>query len=128
MEKILPSSELYSHPGKLLEDHLIGVASFTDYFFKDKPVSLRKDLQAVGQIIALCHDLGKATRFFQEYLISSKNKFSGHTHTIKTQHSLFSAIPAYFICKEKIGDGLLPYLAYIVVRRHHGNLISIADE
>ncbi|NPV83198.1 MAG: CRISPR-associated helicase Cas3' [Candidatus Aminicenantes bacterium] len=128
MEKILHSSELFSHPGRLLEEHLIGTARFADYFFNDKPVSIRKDLQDVGKIIALCHDLGKSTNFFQQYLISPENKSLNHIPTKKTQHSLFSAIPTYFICKEIFGGGLLPYFAYIVVRRHHGNLISIADE
>ena len=68
MEKILPSSDLYSHPGRLLEDHLIGVANLSELFCQDKLFPEREILKRLVRIIALSHDLGKSTTFFQNYL------------------------------------------------------------
>ena len=62
------SSKLYSHPGRLLEDHLIGVARLSELFCQDKLLPNQSALKEITKIIALSHDLGKATSFFQDYL------------------------------------------------------------
>ena len=44
MEKILLSSKLYSHPGRLLEDHLIGVSNLSTLFLAEKPANIKEEL------------------------------------------------------------------------------------
>jgi len=125
----LPSSNLYSHPGRLLEDHLLGVAQFFDFFLREKPASIRSELTKVGKVISLSHDLGKATRYFQNYLqADEKDKIRLKAYP-ETRHSLFSAICAFYLSRElKETNDLLPLAAFITVHRHHGNLIDIYDE
>jgi len=68
------NSELYSHPKpkKLLEEHLNNVAwiskSFIENIKFDDDFANKDELIKVSQVIALLHDIGKSTSFFQEYL------------------------------------------------------------
>jgi len=129
MEKILPSSNLYSHPNRLLEDHLTGVARLTSLFISEKPEKIQKELNEVCRVVALSHDIGKATCYFQEYLGSEERKKTRLKYSGRARHSLFSAVCAYYLCKElDSNNDLLPFYAFIIVRRHHGNLIDLLDE
>lgn len=86
MEKTLLSSNLYSHPGIPLEDHLIGVAELSDLFLSEKPLEARERLSNICRIIALTHDIGKATRYFQDYL-NADDKEKENSRKIK-RHSI----------------------------------------
>ncbi len=127
MEKTSHSSNLYSHPDSLLEGHLIGVSRLTDIFLSEKPKDIRDELSDIIRIIALIHDIGKATRYFQKYLFADE-KEKEKLKTEETHHSLFSAECAYYLAKEIRNNGIYPLFAYITVRRHHGNLIDVSDE
>lgn len=127
MEKILHPSKLFSHPDKLLEDHLTGVSGLMDLFLSEKPQKIRDELSHLCRIIALTHDIGKATSYFQKYLFSDDNKRQ-RLKGSETNHSLFSALCAYHLAKEINNDSLYSLFAYITVRRHHGNLIDVSDE
>ncbi|WP_353686761.1 CRISPR-associated helicase Cas3' [Thermodesulfovibrio sp. 3462-1] len=132
MGKISSSSNLYSHPDKLLEDHLINVADLMEYFLSEKPLAIQNELKEVARIIGLTHDIGKSTRYFQDYLFaeeSAKQKLKSEY----SSHSLFSAICTYFIvkefCQKTCNENVfLPLFAYIAVRRHHDDLIDVMDE
>lgn len=127
MEKMLASSNLYSHPGRLLEDHLIGVARLAELFLSEKPREIIAECADICKITALTHDIGKATYDFQQYLLSNgKNKRS---RSKLTTHSPLSAICSFYLTKELArGDYLKPFFAYVIVRRHHGDLIAVLDE
>jgi CRISPR-associated endonuclease/helicase Cas3 len=125
MERQLYSSNIYSHPDKLLEDHLKNVAELMDLFLSEKPSHIKNQLSPIIRIIGLSHDIGKATNSFQKYLFANENE----KNKLKTQHSLFSAVVAYYLVKEiNPENDFLPLFAYIAVRRHHGDLIDILDE
>lgn len=129
MEKILPSSNLYSHPDKLLEDHLIGVATLSELFLKEKPIELKNQLTSISRIIALSHDIGKATTFFQDYLHANEKEKEKHKKQKETQHSLFSALCTYYLIKElKEKSEFYPFFAFLTVRRHHGDLRDIKED
>jgi len=133
MEKILSSSRLYSHPGRLLEDHLIGTARLSGLFYQDKLLPYQRTLMEISKIVALSHDLGKATRFFQDYLNADDNSREILKNREETHHSLFSAVCAYFLVKDQLqkngGEvGYYPFLAFEAVKRHHGNLRDVTDE
>jgi len=124
MEKLSSSSELFSHPGKLLEEHLVNVSKLCINFLKEKPIEIQQKLEKIIKVIGLAHDLGKATETFQEYLKKEKVQT-----TQKPRHSLFSALCTYYLVKEtKPADELYPFFAYVVVRRHHDDLIDVKDE
>ncbi|URA11172.1 CRISPR-associated helicase Cas3' [Thermospira aquatica] len=122
------SSNLYSHPDVLLEDHLIGVAQFSELFLCEKPPEIQEELRDIVKIIALTHDIGKATSYFQCYLKANDKEKEEIKKKKETHHSLFSAICAYFIVKEKRAEKFFPLFSYIAVKRHHGDLIDVLDE
>lgn len=129
MEKTLPSSNLYSHPRILLENHLIGVAELSDLFLSEKPLEIREKLKNLCRIIALAHDIGKATRYFQDYLNADGNEKERLKKVKETWHSLFSSVCAYHLTKElSLSDELYPVFAFLVIRRHHGNLRDVRDD
>jgi len=132
-------SELYSHPDKYLEEHLVGCAELAEKFLGEAKVNLMDEelLSSLIKIVALCHDLGKSTSFFQEYLTSQDdNKKKDLKSKKETHHSLISAIIAYFAVKQEISgldiDNdtkiLLPFISYIAVKKHHGNLNDVVTE
>jgi len=128
MDNILPSSKLFSHPDRLLEDHLIGTSNLIDLFLSEKPKCIKNELSEIAKIIALCHDLGKATRYFQRYLAATEDE-KNKLRSKETHHSLFSAVCAFYLAKHITSiSELYPLFAYITVRRHHSNLISVLDE
>lgn len=126
MEKTLLSSNLYSHPGIPLEDHLIGVAELSDLFLSEKPSEIRERLNSICRIIALTHDIGKATKYFQNYLnADDKEKLKKE----ETRHSLFSSVCAYHLTKKSsLSDEIYPVFAFLAIKRHHGNLRDVRDD
>uniref|UniRef100_A0A7C2K4C3 CRISPR-associated helicase Cas3 n=1 Tax=candidate division WOR-3 bacterium TaxID=2052148 RepID=A0A7C2K4C3_UNCW3 len=125
METPSSFSNLYSHPGKPLEVHLINVARFSEFFLQEKPQDIQLKLTPIVKTIGLAHDIGKATKSFQNYLLAENDKVCKK----RTTHSLLSAICAYNLVKEiKPSNEFYPLFAYIAVRRHHGDLIDIMDE
>ncbi len=127
MEKMSPSSDLYSHPGRLLEDHLIGVARLAELFLSEKPREIIAECADICKITALTHDIGKATEYFQQYLLS--NERNKRYRSELTKHSLLSAICSFYLTKELVRDDFLKsFFAYVIVRRHHGDLIDVLDE
>lgn len=129
MEKTLPSSNLFSHPGIPLENHLIGVADLSDLFLSEKPLAIKEKLNSICRVIALSHDVGKATRYFQDYLNANENEKEKLKKSKETQHSLFSSVCAYYLVKElALPDEIYPVFAFLTVRRHHGNLRDVRND
>lgn len=144
MEKESSSCDflLYSHPDKILFDHLSNVGNRSFSTSKVKKLSLEKfgidedTFTKISYLIGICHDFGKGTKYFQEYLFetdptiqrSLKNKKEYH-------HGFISAIFTYYILN-KYADStrnekllkFIPILGYLVVKRHHGNLKDAEDE
>lgn len=119
-------SELLSHPDQHYVDHVSGVVQLAQQFVNELHISLlsSQERRQLPVMMALCHDIGKATDFFQCYIDPDRH-FAG-PHYLK-HHSLISAIITYFIVKDYIvtrekKDDFLPFLAYLGVRRHHSHL------
>lgn len=122
------SSGLYSHssPKKLLEEHLKGVADLVDIFLQEKPDELRNELLQVCKIVALMHDIGKATKFFQDYLCDQQKPKGNEEKYV--QHSFISAVCAYFLSGLVTDDKILRFFAYVAVKHHHGALKDLLEE
>lgn len=128
-------STLRSHPDKYLGDHLRGVAMLGLHFLREKSFSLlpQEKAEQICTITGTAHDLGKATRYFQEYLEAPEEAKAVLRKRKNTHHGLFSAVCSYYLAKEvfsgsKGEDEFYPLLCFLVVRRHHGNLGDILDE
>lgn len=128
-------NSLYSHPEVLLKDHLREVAEGCAGLLAGKSLGLSLPeglIENVGYLMGATHDIGKATRFFQHYLRSETHEITGPKH-----HALLSA----YLCRElaaqlmdqydslpELDRVLLPYLMFLAVKRHHGNLQNIDQE
>ena len=114
------STEIYSHPGILLETRLSRVHSLGMQVFNLH--DLYPDLKEVLEVMLLFHDLGKSSSYFQAYL-----QDEDHTSSNYTKHGEISAIIAY---QYLIGKGVTPayaMLAYLTIKKHHGDLDNIQN-
>ncbi len=132
------SCDLFSHPGTALLRHLEDVAQTS----RDIAWSKEIKLEALGlsrtqfihfvETLGVAHDFGKSTRYFQEYLLHRPDE--QYTRPLEANHGALSAIFAYYavqhIFKEHTA-GMAPYLPYIgflIVKRHHGDLKDVKNE
>ncbi|HQK54362.1 MAG TPA: CRISPR-associated helicase Cas3' [Sedimentibacter sp.] len=108
------SYKLYSHygdkfpDGRLLVDHLRGVSEIALDIHRQH--GIKEDIEDVIRVICMCHDFGKASCFFQDYL---KGKYYGELKN----HGEISAYFAYYMLPEKY-----KLLGFICVKRHHGDM------
>lgn len=127
------SSRLYSHPNKLLSDHLINVATIASTELLNKPIKgfgsySSEDLRRVIELCGFCHDIGKSTSYFQKYLFAFEHEKKRLKMMPETHHGLFSAIVTYYCVKQYCDDEFLAYISFLVVKRHHGNFRNVVDE
>ncbi|WP_408956095.1 CRISPR-associated helicase Cas3' [Natroniella sp. ANB-PHB2] len=121
--------KLYSHYSKnhkkRLFIHLKNVAnkSKNKILAKGLDLSLIKqgELAKLSYLIGLAHDFAKATSYFQKYLIYGENHQYSH-------HGLLSALFAYVLVNSYFDNQIFSMIAYMVVKRHHGNLESPLEE
>lgn len=128
--------KLYSHPHKFLIDHLSEVANHCKRFIDDlmlfvsDPVK-KQVLYDLAYLEGAFHDLGKATVYFQHYLLSKGHEVKG-----PKSHALISAlfvkeIAKEYLSKTKLSDfekSLFAHLVFTSVKRHHGRLENFEDE
>jgi CRISPR-associated endonuclease/helicase Cas3 len=130
-----------SHPDKLLSEHLQNVARLSKDTIEDKCFDSVIDKAVLGEVsylIGYCHDFGKATPFFQEYINENDEfKKAKLSKRLETHHGLLSAIFTYHILKDHLAQestvdskvsGLLPVMGYLIVKKHHGNLKDVSFE
>ncbi|MBM7685904.1 CRISPR-associated helicase Cas3' [Defluviitalea raffinosedens] len=142
MEKELSSSNLYSHPGKALEEHLIRTTEIILEQMEDVKIKNigKWDYEVLRKLSitsSLLHDFGKSTEFFQEYLTAAESKQKQLKSKPQTHHSLLSAAVNFLFIKAEIEQdttlsdedkNFLSFIAFLIVRRHHGDLGNIVQE
>lgn len=114
------SYKLISHKGEkfpdgqqLLVAHLKGV---TDIALKlHKSHGINEELEEVIKIICMCHDFGKASTYFQNYLED------GHGSELKN-HGEISAFFTYYMLPEKY-----KLYGFMCVKRHHGSMDNASE-
>ncbi|MBQ6219532.1 MAG: CRISPR-associated helicase Cas3' [Methanosphaera sp.] len=121
------TDEVYSHPNKLLKDHLFNVAKNSYEIIKNMNMDDVRLYSNISFFIGITHDFAKCTSFFQDHLLNDVN-------SSKAYHSFLSSILTYHVVKKYVRDNQIktkinfPILAYLVVKNHHGNLKNIFDE
>ncbi|WP_456408635.1 CRISPR-associated helicase Cas3' [Caldithrix abyssi] len=123
------NDEWLSHPDTRWIDHVQQVESHIEHFARQLPDSVSRPMPfetfvELCRWIALFHDLGKTTRFFQDY-IRSEEKIQNEL----TRHALLSAVVGYWVIRHWLQqiDGIeqpdiIAFVAFMVIRYHHGNL------
>jgi len=135
------SCDIFSHTdGKKLRDHLTSVAGYCESAYREAKPDFstlgfsHEDLLSFSRLLGICHDFGKATPFFQEYLFADEKNRAKLKIKPETRHGLVSAIFAYYCIRNAIKNksgsesSLLPFFGFVLVRRHHGDLINFFDE
>lgn len=117
---------LISHPAeknlkeKRLRDHLFHVAELSHQglakLHLDLTLISHEELQRLSFLIGLLHDFGKATPDFQAY-IRRERKSDQFTH-----HGFLSALIGHYLVKAEMKFELFSYVAYQVIKNHHGDL------
>lgn len=121
---ILSYSNLYSHPTKHLEEHLLNVAQNSENIFKSLCIKNKNLYMQISFLIGLSHDFAKSTTFFQEHLFGGKK-------TKKSHHAYLSAIFGFFVVNDYLNQNDidsyldLAILTYLIILKHHGNLQNI---
>jgi CRISPR-associated endonuclease/helicase Cas3 len=139
MENESPSFSLLSHPDKLLIDHLTNVGVIASKTVAGKSLNIAEAdlLRDMAYIMGITHDFGKATKFFQKYIVEKDEKRRRSLKAMETtHHGLLSALFTYSVVKEYLKQsgtigGLaeyLPVISFLAVKRHHGNLSNAANE
>jgi len=119
----------YSHPDKLLLEHLTNVKNIGMQIFDSKNLNLdysNSDIRKALEIMLSFHDFGKATSFFQSYLKFSIDNRHYKEKLELTYHALLSACYASYKTYNEVEDEssklILSVIVFIAVRKHHGNL------
>lgn len=122
-------SELWSHPQRLLLNHLEEVGQISQELVTSKLIEGSPEreecLLRTVYLIGFCHDFGKGTHFFQRYIRNQMKK------SPQTTHGLLSAIFTFYVLKNETSlrdFPEFPFFGYLAVKRHHGNLRNFRDE
>lgn len=111
--KPLPFSDTFAHPGDLLPVHLERVAARSA---ASVAPSARPEVSRIAFLAGLFHDIGKATPYFQDYLLRTQRR------TALTPHAKSGAVLSWW-CTGTLGLALWQRLAvFLAVLRHHGAL------
>jgi CRISPR-associated endonuclease/helicase Cas3 len=110
---VLPFSDTFAHPGDPLPEHLERVAQRAADSIAPTACA---ESRAIALVAGLFHDLGKATPWFQDYLLRSGPR------SLLTPHAETGALLLWWYTAG-LGWPLWQRLAaFIAVRRHHGAL------
>lgn len=115
---------------KLLKKHLQDVGNNIEANIDKVPIDNKNILREVGKIMGLCHDFGKYTTYFQEYLRQEKTKHGSLSH-----HGFISALFGAYVIQKKLasyileeGLNVLPLISYFSILHHHGDLRDINED
>jgi len=107
--------------GKLLKQHLFGVAKLTQYNFSKNNFSISDSvLKKFISDIAMFHDFGKYTINFQTYLRNGGAKSELNSHSSFGAYLLFN----YYLEE----NPLLAIIGYYIIKSHHSDLLNFKND
>lgn len=101
--------QFYSHPEVFLINHLNEVYQINANLFEGEE-------KEVYRTIALCHDFGKYTTYFQRHLFNNES-------SELSKHGFISAVFGAFVALKNFNN-YYPLYVYLSILHHHGNLES----
>lgn len=122
---------MFSHPNKELKLHLDNVCRLGLSIFNNRNTkwSNDNDVTKALEIILKTHDYGKATEYFQEYIVDTENEKFKKTPLVELKkHGEFSALWTYYLVLKSTTNEKIALLAYMIVRKHHGDLAEFRDD
>jgi len=122
-----------------LYNHIEQVVKATQYLVSQKVLNFsgisKKQIEELSVLVAVCHDFGKSTSFFQEYIqsIIEDKKYKGNEKD--KSHSLISAFFGWFVIEkwllkesvERHWKNFLPFAVFVAIEGHHGVYKSIEE-
>ena len=118
----------YSHPpenghdGVELVDHLEDVARrVREIIAVDTETPKDESLRDVVETLAYVHDFGKATTFFQDYLLDSTEP----EHKEYRYHAPVGSFAAYYALDARGYDTETCLAGFVAVAKHHGRLPDV---
>jgi len=126
------SFQLRARPNRLLRDHLLGVAENCERLTDDllpicaqNPQLSAATLRKAAYVLGIAHDVGKATRYFQDWLPPKKAR---PKDLMLKSHSMLSAVYAYFAAGRLFSESdhgqVVPLYVSLAIQAHHGALNS----
>ena len=122
---------MYSHPNKELKEHLgnVEILGMNRYYSSKTRWREDSEVEETLRWILRTHDYGKATPYFQEYIIDVENeKYKKSPYRSLKAHGEFSALWAYYFVKKSINNERMAFISYMVVKRHHRFLQNFEKE
>ena len=116
-------TNIYSHCGKLLEEHVANVINLSSLNLHLKS----EELQKVNFITSFTHDIGKATHYFQEYLKASCNGLQSKKNRL-TNHALIGGLAGLYLSDKVFDYDFYKILCFIIPKRHHGDLNDVFND
>ena len=121
---------VYSHPpedgrpGVELVDHLADVAARVELVVPaDATTPAGEPLRDVVEPLAYVHDFGKATTYFQRYLLDGQHpEYDQYRH-----HAPIGSFAAYYALDARGFDTETCLAGFVAVAKHHGSLPDIAE-
>ena len=117
-----------SHPPEgddeatLLRNHLDAVAGRTrEVIPPDSTTTGGDPLDEVAAVAAQCHDVGKATTWFQAYVLGESESSK------RTNHSLLGAYLGYYVLDRSGYDSEDCLAAFVATAKHHGRLPNVEE-
>ncbi|WP_049903439.1 CRISPR-associated endonuclease Cas3'' [Halococcus agarilyticus] len=127
----LDPNERYSHPPEddhpsvRLVTHLEDVANRVDHLVPEEATTPEGDpLYEVVRRLALVHDLGKATTWFQHYIDDDRRD---PTPTTKRHHSPLGSFAAFAVLERGGFDTETCIAGFVAIAKHHGTLPDVLE-
>ena len=110
----LPFSKTFAHPNDPLPEHLERVAERAAASIAP---TARTEIRELAFVAGLFHDLGKATPWFQDYLLNHGRR------SVLSHHAESGAVLAWWYTSELHWPLWQRLAVFIAIRRHHGALL-----
>lgn len=122
-----------------LWDHLNQVVNATEYIVKLKSLNFnglsKQQIIDICRIVAACHDFGKSTSFFQDYISSKSENRDYEGGQQEKSHSLISAFFGYNLAEKWLFNNKLevhwstfiPFAVFVAIEGHHTMYKSIEE-
>lgn len=122
-----------------LWDHLDQVIKVSKYLVSLKSLNFgelsKQQIEDICALVAACHDFGKSTLFFQDYIKSELENRDYEGDAREKSHALVSAFFGYYMMEKWLSgnrldshwESFLPFAVFVAIEGHHTTYKSIDE-